>query len=193
MFKGQAKRNKGEPEVTTPEGFEEVYNLYVVKLCRIIYRYTKDYSTAESIIQNVFVSLWEKKDTLQIQGSVENYLVGAVKLALLEHNRKIAIRKDRLEDHLFDYCGSANCTENEFAFNALKDKVDQLTDQLPCQCRRVYELCRVKGLSNKEIASTLLISENTVENHLTTALKFLRSNLKEYQSVSTILLLTFLS
>lgn len=193
MFLNKIKRKVGEPDITTPEGFGEVYNLYVVKLCRIIYRYTKDYSTAEGIIQNVFVSLWEKKGSLKIKGSIENYLVGAVKLALLEHNRTKAIRRDRLEDHLVNYCGSAHCTENEFAFNELSSKVNQLTDRLPCQCKRVYELSRVKGLSNKEIASTLLISENTVENHLSKALKFLRSNLKEYQPVSSILLLIFFS
>ncbi|MEM1408849.1 MAG: RNA polymerase sigma-70 factor [Bacteroidota bacterium] len=189
MFLKKAHNNVNEPNIKTPKGFEEVYNLHVVKLCQIIYRYTKDYSTAESIIQNVFVALWKKRESLEIQGTIENYLVGAVKLALLEHNRKKAIRRDRLEEHLIDYCGYADCTENVLTFNELNDKVNQLTDQLPCQCKRVYQLSRVRGLTNKEIASTLLISENTVENHLSKALRFLRSNLKEYESVSGIILL----
>lgn len=189
MFSNKRKKITGQSDITTSEGFAEVYNLYVVKLCRIIYRYTQDYSTAESIIQNVFVSLWEKRKVIRLQGSIENYLVGAVKLALLEHNRKNAIRRERMEDHLVDYCGSAHCTENEYAFTELSAKVNELTEQLPDQCRKVYEMSRVKGLSNKKIASTLLISENTVENHITKALKFLRSNLKEYQTVSGVLLL----
>ncbi|MEM9834276.1 MAG: RNA polymerase sigma-70 factor [Bacteroidota bacterium] len=178
-------------DITTASGFEEIYNRYVVKLCRIIYRHTRDYSTAESIIHDVFISLWEKRTTVKIEGSIENYLVGAVKLAAMNHGRMKAVRSDRLEEHLADYSGSTHCTEHELNYQELSAKVGQLTDQLPPQCRRVYELSRVRGLNNKEIASALLISENTVENHLTKALKFLQANLTEYRSLGSIIALLF--
>ncbi|MEM6737159.1 MAG: RNA polymerase sigma-70 factor [Bacteroidota bacterium] len=193
MFQSKKKDKQEEPDISTVAGFEELYNRHVVVLCKIIYRQTKDYSTAESIIQNVFVSLWEKRSMLKIKGSIENYLVGAVKLAVLNHNRKEGIRRDRLEEHLADYCGTTHCTEHKLNYEELNTKINRLVDQLPCQCKNVYELSRIKGLSNKEIASTLLISENTVENHLSKALKFLRKNLKEYQSLSSILLLLLTS
>lgn len=142
----------------------------------------KEFEEAESIVQSVFISFWEKRKTIKIVGSIENYLVGAVKLAVMDYKRKYAVRKERLEEHLMNYCGSSHCTENELAFEELNAEVNKLTDSLSCQCKKVYELSRKKGLNNKEIASTLLISEKTVEAHLTKALKHLRAHLHEFQT-----------
>ncbi|MEM6831789.1 MAG: RNA polymerase sigma-70 factor [Bacteroidota bacterium] len=177
------KRNSDQKfDFTTPEGFELIYKTYVAKLCRIAYNQTQDESTAQSIVQNVFSQLWTRRETLSINGPVENYLVRAVKLAVMDHLRNQSKRKIKLEDHLVDYCGSTHCTEEQVAFNELQTRVNNLTDQLPCQCRRVYEMSRGQGLKNKEIASALLISEKTVEAHLTRALKHLKVNLTEYKT-----------
>ncbi|MEM8569070.1 MAG: RNA polymerase sigma-70 factor [Bacteroidota bacterium] len=168
--------------ITTAKGFEVVYRKYIAKLCRIAFNQTRDESTAQSIVQNVFTQLWERRDTLAIQGPLENYLVRAVKLAVMDYLRNQSKRRVHLENHLSDYCGTKHCTEELVAFNELETRVNNLTDQLPCQCRKVYELSRKKGLTNKEIASSLLISEKTVEAHLTRALKHLKVNLSEYQT-----------
>ncbi|MEM0940549.1 MAG: RNA polymerase sigma-70 factor [Bacteroidota bacterium] len=177
------KRNTSRSfDVTTSEGFEVIYKKYVRLLCKIAASDIKDYDEAESIVQGVFISVWEKRHTIKISGSIENYLVGAVKLAVMDQKRIQAVRRARLEDHLADYCGSNHCTENELAFAELDAKINRLTESLSCQCKKVYELSRVKGLNNKEIASILLISEKTVEAHLTKALKHLRANLLEYQT-----------
>ncbi|MEM1406584.1 MAG: RNA polymerase sigma-70 factor [Bacteroidota bacterium] len=169
-------------DITKAQGFEEVYRKYVAKLCRIAFNQTRDESTAQSIVQNVFTQLWERRESLAIQGPIENYLVRAVKLAVMDYLRNQSKRRSHLESHLSDYCGTKHCTEELVAFNELETKVNSLTDQLPCQCRKVYELSRKKGLNNKEIASSLLISEKTVEAHLTRALKHLKVNLPEYQT-----------
>ena len=168
-------------DITTAGGFKAVYQKYVRLLCKIAANDMRDYGEAESFVQGVFISVWEKRNALDITGSIENYLVGAVKLAVLDQKRIQAVRKERLEEHLSDYCGSSHCTEDQVALNQLAEKVNRLTDNLSCQCKKVYELSRVEGLNNREIASTLLISEKTVEAHLTKALKHLRANLSEYQ------------
>lgn len=171
-----------QPDITTSAEFEQIYRAHVRTLCKIAFRQTKDFCAAESIVQGVFLSLWERRSSLKITGSIENYLVGAVKLAVMDKKRKQAVRQERLEHHLADYCGSSCCTENMLAYQELSTAVNHLTDRLPCQCKNIYELSRVKGFNNKEIASKLLISEKTVEAHLTKALKFLRTRLHEYQT-----------
>lgn len=181
MFLVRRRNQDVEPVLSTSKGFEKVYRTHVAKLCRIAFNQVRDEDTAKSIVQNVFSTLWERRASLAIEGPLENYLVRAVKLSVMDHLRAQSIRRDRLEHFLADYCGSSHCTEDELNFNELNAKVNHLTDQLPCQCRRVYQLSREKGLNNKEIASALLISEKTVEAHLTKALKFLKANLPEYQ------------
>lgn len=168
-------------DISTAEAFENVYRRYISLLCKIAIHDLNDNDEARSIVQSVFTSIWERRDSLKISGSIENYLVGAVKLAVINHKRKNAVRRERLADHLVDYCESSQCTEHQLAFGELKTEVGRLTDQLPCQCKKVYELSRVKGMNNKEIASALLISEKTVEAHLTKALRHLRANLLGYQ------------
>ena len=175
-------KETNRPDITTSAGFEQIYRAHVRTLCKIAFRQTKDFSAAESIVQSVFMSLWERRSSLKITGSVENYLVGAVKLAVMDKKRKQVVRQERLEHHLADYCDSYCYTENALAYQELSATVDQLTDRLPCQCKSIYELSRVKGFNNKEIASKLLISEKTVEAHLTKALKFLRASLPQYQA-----------
>ncbi|MDN5217309.1 RNA polymerase sigma-70 factor [Fulvivirgaceae bacterium BMA12] len=173
----------GALSIQTKEGFEKVYRLYVKKLCRIAYNQIQDECIVEGIVQNVFISLWERRASLSIKGPIENYLVRAVKLAALDHIRTQINHRKHLELSLANHCGKENCTEEKLNFNELTEQVNHLVDQLPCQCREVYRLSREKGKTISQIASTLLIAEKTVEAHLTKALKFLRLHLVEYQRV----------
>src|SRR5690606_26765510 len=78
-----------------------------------------------------------------------------------------------------------NSTVEVIDWNELKQNVSSEVEKLPEKCRRVYELSRKEYRSNKEIAFSLGISEKTVENHLTRALRILRISLKQ---VGTLLL-----
>lgn len=184
-----SKKEIVETDITSAQGFERAYRQHVAKLCRIAYNQTGEFSEAENVVHSVFSRLWEKRYELDVKGSLENYLTRAVKLAVLDLMRKQTRRRALLENHLADYCGASHCTENDLNYSELTNKVAQLTDQLPCQCRKVFQLKRLKGMSNKEIASALLISEKMVDAHITIARKFLRTHLKEYQGYGTVLIL----
>ncbi|MEM6843343.1 MAG: RNA polymerase sigma-70 factor [Bacteroidota bacterium] len=188
MFLRKRKSEDKIPNLSTPKGFEQVYRTYVAKLCRIAANQVSDVATAQSIVQNVFSTLWERRDSLMIEGPIENYLVRAVKLKVMEHLRAQSIRRERLKDFLADYRPASQCTEYELDYHELLTQVNQLTEQLPSQCRRVYRLSREQGLNNKEIASTLLIAEKTVEAHLTKALAYLRRNLTDYTFIMLLML-----
>ena len=162
------------------KSFKQIYLLHWEKVYAVCFNNIREPEPAKGMVQEIFKSLWERKDELEITISVERYLLRSAKFKVFEYLRNSKSRREHTEIAMSDYCNAAHCTENQVMFNSLKNKVDNLVDTLPCQCRNVYKMSREQGLSNKEIASSLLISERAVEYHITRALTTLRSNLTEY-------------
>jgi RNA polymerase sigma-70 factor (family 1) len=169
-----------KPDIRTTAGFEAVYNLYFEKMYAFCRGKINSAFAAEEIVHDIFRSLWERRETIQIDAPMEHYLMRSAKLKIIDYFREQEVRKKHFDAALIDFYDSENFTENDVDFNELKHRVDTLVDMLPDQCRSVYSLSRQKGMSHKEIASALFISTKTVENHMTKALSFLRQNLKEY-------------
>lgn len=161
--------------------FERLYRSYWKNIFGIIYHYTKDKEISSEIAQDLFTSIWERRQTLIIKSNIEHYLFKAAKLAAFDYLKTTVRQNELRECALRDYCGTLNCTEESIAYNELNGKVNLLIDQLPCRCREVYRLSQQLGQSNKNIASALLISEKTVEYHLYKATSFIRTNLQELQ------------
>lgn len=162
------------------ERFEQAYRQSVKKLCTICYNAIGDQEVASEIVHNVFLSVWERREVLDLHTDIENYLIRAVKLSSLEHLRTAVLHQKHLSFIALQQQSQANTTDQHVGFSELKLRVESLTSELPPQCGLVFSLSRDKGLSNKEIASMLNISEKTVEAHLSKALKYLRSQLSEF-------------
>lgn len=160
--------------------FKQIYELYWEKVFAVCYNNIRETEPAKGMVQDIFKSLWERKDELEITTSVERYLLRAAKFKVFEYLRNTRSRQEHNEKALENYCNAENCTENEVMFNSLKNQVETLVDTLPCQCRKVFKMSREQGLTNKEIASDLFISERAVEYHITRALTTLRTSLAEY-------------
>ncbi|PWG79224.1 RNA polymerase sigma-70 factor [Pararcticibacter amylolyticus] len=160
--------------------FEEAYTALSGKIYRMCYFYLKDSEDAKEVVHDIFRSIWERRETLEIRTSLEAYLIKAAKLKILQNIRNRISQEQHLEYVMKDFCDSRNVTEQDVMHSLLNRNVKQLIDQLSCQCKRVFKLSREKGMSNKEIASTLMISEKAVEYHMSNALSFLRKNLSEY-------------
>lgn len=161
--------------------FESIYNLFAERMFIICYNKTNDKEISKEIVQDIFKSLWERKDHLVINGPIKHYLFRAAKLEVIDYFRKCARAPKNIELSLEDtYSLSANTTEDELYHNELQYKIDKLISKMPDRCQEVFKLSRENGLTNKEIAENLLISTKTVEAHITKALHFLRSNLVEY-------------
>ena len=169
------------PDIKTQKGFEKAYNLYAAKMYGICRSKINSSEIAEEIVHDIFRSLWERRNLVEINEHIEQYLIKAAKLKIIDHYRQKARDEKHLVCALEEYCETENCTEHDVEFEELQIRVDFLVDRLPCKCQEVYRLSREKGLSNKEIASTLLVSEKTVEYHLAKALSYLKERLKEYR------------
>lgn len=159
--------------------FEKAYDLYWEKIFGVCYNNIKELEPAKGMVQDIFKSLWERRNELELQ-NVEHYLVRAAKFKVFEYIRNRVSRQKLGEFQAMDCRLASNCTEEQVLFNDLKEKVNLLVDTLPCQCKRVYKMSREQGLSNKEIAGLLFISERAVEYHITKAMSRLKTGLASY-------------
>ena len=159
------------------KAFSRIYNKYWEKLYYLAVCKIADATEAENIVQDVFTSLWERRNELQINNALDGYLVVAIKYKTLNYLARQ--QKFRLIKNEFQVNTSiADESTIEFlAFEDLKDWLDTLVNQLPEKCKLVY-LLRESGLSQNEIAASLDISAKTVENHVGKALKIIRKGFK---------------
>ena len=142
---------------------------------------------AEDVVQKSFCKLWDQHEMLNIQSSINSYLYRIV------HNDSLNTihQKTSHQEHNLNYFSTMNADINStiehIESSDLQKAMDVALAALPPQCRRVFEMSRIEQLSYSEIALQLNISTNTVENHISKALKLLRVELKDFLSVCLIL------
>lgn len=154
--------------------FEEIYNRYWLKLYSAAHKRLKEREPAKEIVQDLFTNLWINRDSIRITTSLQGYLFTAIKYLVLNHKRAAAVRSNYSEVLMLVNEYQELSAEDVFIYKELKERIETGASHLPTKCRSVFELSRVQYKSNKEIASLLGISEKTVENHLTKALRHLR-------------------
>jgi len=139
---------------------------------------------AENIVQDVFLVLWEKKDELEITYTLTTYLFTLVKNKCLSFLRHKLIEEEynlQMKEELsFKLYALESLDYSYQSETELQEAIKRALDALPERCREVFIKSRIEGLKYKEISEELGISVNTVENHIVTALKKLRVELKNY-------------
>jgi RNA polymerase sigma-70 factor (ECF subfamily) len=133
-----------------------------------------DLDTAENIVQNIFVKLWENRTEYNIK-NLKGYLSVAVRNSC--HNEFKRIHHEKEYEKNFD--SSSTIGIMKFSDSLVMDKINQVINQLPEQRQRIFKLNRLEGLKYREIAQKLNISPKTVEIQMGKALKFLREHLIE--------------
>lgn len=158
---------------------EWMFRHYYAQLCRTVYRIIPQQETAEDIVQDLFLSLWNKKESLQFNTSVQSYLRRSVVNKTLNYIRDQKIKFDQ-PDLLDDSPDRKASVGDMLEANDLQKVIDNAVDNLPERCRIIFALSRFEQLSHQEIATELNISLKTVENQMTKALKVLRADLEPY-------------
>jgi RNA polymerase sigma-70 factor (family 1) len=156
--------------------FDFIYQRHWLKLYRVACRITENDIVAQDIIQDTFISFWEKGCERDIQ-SIEAYLYQTVKFRCFMHLRSGNISKKHLDHFAALIAAQQNQIEEEYALKEMESIINECVSSLPDKCREVYYLSRVEHLSNKKIAEKLHISTKTVENQITKALKQVRLSL----------------
>jgi RNA polymerase sigma-70 factor (family 1) len=159
------------------QSFHQLYLRYWKKVFVICYNTLRDEDIAAELSQDIFESLWKRRNNLQINASIEQYIFRSAKLEVLEYCRTTSNRQRHLQTVIQNQATEGSYTEDMLNYNELYKNVNRLINLLPLKSQEVYRLSQQEGLDKKSIASTLFISEKTVEYHLYKALNFLRENL----------------
>nr|WP_068889530.1 RNA polymerase sigma-70 factor [Pedobacter panaciterrae] len=162
--------------------FAEIYNRYWKKLYALAANKLDDFSEAEDVVQQLFVSIWERREELEVVTTLGSYLAVAVKYrvykALARISRTMHYGDDQANEAALDVLDDS--TQQWLEFNEVKQRLSMLVDSLPEKCRLVYQLSREQGLSQKQVAEELDISEKTVKNHMNRAYKTLKTGLRSF-------------
>jgi len=155
--------------------FKEIFNRYWSKLYIYAYYVLHDKDICEDIIQEVFSNLWTRRKSLQVE-NVSAYLYQSVKFQIFKQFRQRKLIDRHISE--FDNFISDSRIEDLVEYKELHNRVENLISELPEQRRIIFQLSRKEELSNKEIASQLHISLQTVKNQISSAIKSIRNSIK---------------
>jgi RNA polymerase sigma-70 factor (ECF subfamily) len=154
--------------------FTILYLRYWDKLFYLAGKKLGDLPEAENIVQDIFLDLWHRRHELDIRHNIDGYLVVAVKYRIINAQAKRHRREAMSRQAGRQLAEADHSTEQQLAYEELCSLLQEKMLRLPEKCRMVFAL-REQGLSQKEIASQMNISEKTVEMHVSRALKSLRT------------------
>jgi RNA polymerase sigma-70 factor (ECF subfamily) len=161
------------------KAFEQIYQDYSSALIGFAGSRLETLAEAKDVVQDVFMSLWIKREVLQINVSLQSYLYTAIRYKVIDHIRK-NVQRDyyaKAVSHLKPQ--SENTVYDDIFYKELNGLMDSEIGKLPLRTREVFLMSRKRHLSIAEIATQLNVSEQTVKNQLTTALKKLRPALSK--------------
>jgi len=160
--------------------FEQIYYAYSKKLYHFGLGLLKDPNNASEMVQDVFVTLWEKREHINPELNFDNYLLTMAYNSIRKIFRKRSIEQKVKNNLLKEKPEPVKNTENSVIYNDYYSLAQTSIEKMPPKRKAVYKLSRQEGMSNKEIAKKLDISKRTVEAHLAEALSYLKKEMAKY-------------
>ena len=162
------------------EALSALYYLYSDKLLYYVQRTTKSRYLAEDVVHDTFMKIWQHRDQLDPSKPFKPYIFTIAKRTLLDllkratHEAEIIseIKKYTLEED--------HATELLIAYNESNQLINEGIAQLSEQVKKTFMLCRIQGMSYKQAAETLKVTESTINKHMSKALQVLREHVNKH-------------
>jgi len=164
-------------EGMTEAEFEEIYDVFWGKLYTLAYNYFRDKTTAQELVQDVFVNLWVKRAELGTVNDLSAYLFRCMKNKIYDQFDTISSRERLIKKVSQQVTAENHNTEETLAYEETLSLLNQEIDKLPPTTQTIFRLSRFDRYTNEEIATRLHVSAKAVEYHITLALKRLRPRL----------------
>jgi RNA polymerase sigma-70 factor (family 1) len=159
------------------QAFSEIYERYAGKLAGFAASKLYNLDDARDLLQDLFVKLWDNREQLHITSNLQSYLFAITRHRIIDKIRKNITREEYAAMVQSLSTGDQQNESKEVEAKELQQTIDKSIGQLPPRVKEIYKLSRDEGLSNREIAEKLNLSEQTVKNQLSAALKYLRKAL----------------
>jgi RNA polymerase sigma-70 factor (ECF subfamily) len=164
--------------------FDILYKKYCKRVFKFAFSILKSPEESENLVQDVFLNLWENRLNVEKNSSIKSYVF------TITYNSAVSIiRKKVRESEFVEYLKSLQEVGEEsvdvaLEYKELTDKLERILNELPQRQKEVYLMHRVEGLKYIQIAELLKISVNTIENHMSRALKTIRQKLGNYSLIA---------
>lgn len=158
--------------------FTEIYTRYWDKIYAVACHRLKDVTEAEEVVQDVFFSLWKRRESLEIKNTLNTYLAIAAKYQVINRQTRKYHKTVEMNTAVPEDDFGVDSTQLWFSERELKQQLNDAIDKLPEKCRVVFRMSREEDKTNAEIAKELGVTEKNVEAHITRALGNLRKTME---------------
>jgi len=171
------------------EAFSELYASYKERLIYFAMRFVKSREFAEDIFQDVFSVIWQSRHFINPDNSFSSYVYTMLRNRVLNMLRNQEYEKKVLQIILSEAIDYNDETNQQIQYNELSEMVEKAVNRLTPRQREIFRMSREEHLSHREIAQQLNLSSYTVQEHITQALRSIRSFLAKYPGSTADLLL----
>ncbi|MCD8176812.1 MAG: RNA polymerase sigma-70 factor [Tannerellaceae bacterium] len=164
------------------EAFTYFYRSYADLLYNFVLMHTRSALLTEEVVQDTFIKIWDNRRFLRTDKSFKSFLFTISKNRIIDEFRR-QINQVNFEEYIA-FTGNeteeGSDTDALLLYEEFLEKLERAKEELPQQQRLIFEMSREQGLKNREIAERLSISEQTVKNQLSGAMKKLKDKLKDF-------------
>jgi len=160
--------------------FEQMFKTHFKRLHAYAFTILRDEIQAEEMVQQVFFKLWERNENLSLTGSVSSYLYRAVHNESLNYIKHQKVRSNHQLNVAYSMKNEVEHPAKKIMASELEKKIHSALNELPEQCRTIFQMSRFDELKYREIADKLGISIKTVESQMSKALRLLRVKLVDF-------------
>lgn len=162
------------------DAFCELYAAYKNRLIYFAIRFLKSHECAEDIFQDAFTVVWQSRRFINPDASFSAYLYTIVRNRILNQLRDLSNQDKLREQILSQAVDYTNDTKDTILVNDLRQLISRALQQLTPRQREIFEMSRERQMSHREIAETLGISANTVQESISISLRTLRTYLEKH-------------
>jgi RNA polymerase sigma-70 factor, ECF subfamily len=168
------------------QAFKMLFDSYYAGLCRFARGYVRSGETAEDLVSDLFVKIWDQPQVMAATVSLKGYLYRSIYNSCINYLTRTRMRFGNLDPETINDLNELmppsfdDLPSTDLLLAELVDKIEKAVGQLPVECGKIFIMSRKEELSHREIAQKLNISENTVKVQVYRALAKLREALKEY-------------
>ena len=171
---------------------DDLFAYYYPRLYQFSKSILKIEGEIEDVLQEVFLKIWLNRHKIHHAETFNAYIYTITKHEVLNLIRS-KLKDHNFRDQLYLYAVAEEYQfQSKLEFEEIKSGIDKIVSNLPEKRQQIFILSRTNGLSNKEIAQQLEISEKTVEDHITHAIRKIKSSLKEMGILSLLYFYLFL-
>jgi RNA polymerase sigma-70 factor (family 1) len=173
--------------------FREIYERYHSPLYNFLHKFLKSPQLSEDITQEIFIKIWDNRETLPQLLSIQTYLFTIGRNHAFNFLKRAGVDQRAKGEILKHYSTAGNSLENSIHARDYQRYLTQLLGNLTPQSREVFRMCRQEGKSYDETAELLGISRNTVKKHMVRSMRVLSDSVERDLGISLTALLIVLT